>query len=428
MNTLKADGAVVGGGAAGLLLAGLAASKGARIVLIEPNERLGKKLRITGKGRCNITNDCDAETLLRNVHVNEKFLRGAFARFDSQSAMEFFRGLGIELKTERGGRVFPVSDSANEVADSLQRLVRDGGVKIIRALATKLLTRDEAALGETSQGADSSRRISGVLAGETLVECPAVALCTGGLSYPATGSTGDGYALAASLGHNIIKPAPSLVPMESSDKFCAAMQGLTLKNVLLRAFDESGRRLFEEQGELLFTHFGVSGPLVLSASAHLRDFDNHRYTLSIDLKPGLDERKLDTRLLRDFEKYTNRDFANSLGELAPHLLIPVLVERSGIAGDTKVHSVTKQQRAGLAALIKGFTVDITRPRPIDEAIITSGGVDVKQVDPRTMESKLVRGLYFAGEILDIDAYTGGFNLQIAWSTAYCAAQAIGNPK
>ena len=410
MKELKADVVVVGGGAAGLLASGVVAKRGLSVLLAEPNKTLGRKLRITGKGRCNITNNCDTETLMENIPVNARFLHGAFSKFDSAAAMSFFEGLGVHMKCERGNRVFPVSDKANDVADALMHYGRQNGVQILHERVTAV---------ETENGT-----VSAVLAGDTRVFCRAVIICTGGVSYPGTGSTGDGYALAKALGHTITEPRASLVPLESDDDYCVQMQGFSLKNVRLRVYDDREKLVFEELGEMLFTHFGVSGPLVLSASAHMRDFKNRRYRLSIDLKPGLDEKKLDARILRDFDKFANKEFKNSLGELAGRAMIPVLVQLSGIPADTKVNSITKQQRAVLLNLFKGFPVSVRGTRPVAEAIVTSGGVNVREIDPRTMRSKLVEGLYFAGEVIDVDAYTGGFNLQIAWSTAYTAACSV----
>jgi predicted Rossmann fold flavoprotein len=410
MNRQRADVVVVGGGAAGLMASAVAARRGFNVVLLEPNSLLGKKLRITGKGRCNVTNDCDAKTLMENIPVNARFLYSAFSKFDSASAMAFFEELGAPLKTERGGRVFPVSDRANDIADSLVNCVRQNGVKVFRERALKLVTEN----GE----------LTSVTTAHTIIDCSAAIICTGGVSYPLTGSTGDGYRLAESVGHTIVSPRASLVPLESKDDWCAQMQGFSLKNVVLRVYDESNRLVYDELGEMLFTHFGVSGPLVLSASAHMRDYDKHRYRLEIDLKPGLDEKKLDARILRDFEKYSNKEFKNSISDLAGRAMIPVLVKLSGIPEEEKVNSITKQQRQKLVSLFKAFPVSISGPRPVSEAIITSGGVNVREIDPKTMQSKLVSGLYFAGEVIDVDAYTGGFNLQIAWSTAYTAATAV----
>lgn len=410
MKAPRADVAVIGGGAAGLMAAALLAERGADTVLIEPNKLLGKKLRITGKGRCNLTNNCDNKQFLENIPCNGNFLYSAINRFGTADTMAFFERIGVPLKTERGSRVFPLSDSAHDVANALERFGREKGVRWLRKRVAALKTADGV--------------LTGVVSEDTALDCRAAILCTGGASYPGTGSTGEGYALAETVGHTIIAPRPSLVPLVSDDAYCADMQGFSLKNVTLKAYDESGKLVYEELGEMLFTHFGVSGPLVLSASAHMRDFSAHNYRLSIDLKPGLDENQLDERLLRDFKKYANRDFRNALGDLAGHTMIPVLIGLSGIPEETKVNSITKKQRQALVQLFKNFPVHVTGPRPLAEAIITSGGVSTKEINPKTMASKRVDGLYFAGEIIDVDAYTGGFNLQIAWSTAYAAAQSV----
>jgi predicted Rossmann fold flavoprotein len=409
MKTLRADVVVIGGGAAGLMAAVALAERGIDTLLIEPNKLLGKKLRITGKGRCNLTNNCDKRQFMENVPRNASFLYSALDRFGPAETMAFFERIGLPLKTERGNRVFPASDSAHDLANALERRCRALGVQLLKKRVTAL--KAEAGV------------LTGLVAEDVEVSCKAAILCTGGMSYPGTGSTGEGYALAAGLGHTIIPPRPSLVPLESDDAYCVELQGFSLKNVTLRVFDEDSKPVYEELGEMLFTHFGVSGPLVLSASAHMGDFAQHRYRLSIDLKPGLDAKQLDERLLRDFKKYANRDFGNALGDLAGHAMIPVLVRLSGIPAETKVNTITKAQRQALAALFKDFPVSVTGPRPIAEAIICSGGVSTKEINPKTMASKLVNGLYFAGEIIDVDAYTGGFNLQIAWSTAHAAAQA-----
>ena len=406
MKTLQTDAAVIGGGAAGLLAAMTLARSGVSTLLIEPNKLLGKKLRITGKGRCNVTNDCDVRTFMENVPRNGKFLYSAVSRFTPQDAQALFEKLGVPLKVERGNRVFPVSDSAHDVANALERACEKAGVQVLRGSVRKI---------ETENGA-----VTGVRTDDTEVRCKAALLCTGGKSYPGTGSTGEGYALAEALGHTIEPPKASLVPLVSPDEYCAEMQGFAPRNVTLRAF-ENDKLVYEELGEMLFTHFGVSGPLVLSASAHMRHFDTKKYRLSIDLKPGLSEKQLDERILRDFQKYQNRDFQNALGDLAGRAMIPVLVRLSGIPPEEKVNSVTKEQRRALVALFKDFPVAVSGPRPLDEAIVTSGGVNVREIDPKTMESKLVPGLCFAGEVIDVDAYTGGFNLQIAWSTAHAAA-------
>ncbi len=409
MSKLKADAVVIGGGAAGMLCSAVAAERGLDIILLEPNKVLGRKMRITGKGRCNVTNNCDIKEVLNNIPGDGRFLYSALNRLSPRDTMELFESHGVKLKTERGNRVFPVSDNANDVAGALARWLGRGGVRHIRASAKQILTEN----GE----------VCGVRTNEGVIDCRAAVICTGGLSYPLTGSTGAGYELAREMGHTVTPCRPSLVPLESDDEYCAEMQGFSLRNVTLSAY-ENDKLIFRELGEMLFTHFGVSGPLVLSASSHMRNFGKAKYRLSIDLKPALDEKKLDARLLRDFEKYANRDFENALGDLAGRTMIPVLVKLSGIPADEKVNSITRSQRHDLLRLFKEFPVSISGPRPIKEAIITSGGVLTKEVNPRTMESKLVSGLYFAGEVLDLDAYTGGFNLQIAWSTAFVAANSI----
>lgn len=408
-NHLTADAVIIGGGASGMMCAAVAAERGLRVILLEPNKLLGRKLRITGKGRCNVTNNCEIKEFMQNIPGDGRFLYSALNRLSPKDTMELFEGLGVKLKTERGNRVFPVSDNANDIAGALQRYMNRSGVKVMQLEAKHILTENGCVTGVRTSGG--------------VIDCDSAVICTGGLSYPLTGSKGGGYAMAAELGHTVNKCRPSLVPLESSDDYCAEMQGFSLKNVTLSAF-ENGKLIYRELGEMLFTHFGVSGPLVLSASSHMRHFGEAEYRLEIDLKPALDEKKLDARLLRDFEKYQNRDFVNALNDLAGKAMIPVLVKLSGIPADTKVNSITREQRHALLSLLKAFPVNITCPRPIDEAIVTSGGIALNEVNPRTMESKLVNGLHFAGEVLDLDAYTGGFNLQIAWSTAYCAANSL----
>lgn len=409
MNLLSADAVVIGGGAAGMMCSAVAAERGLDVILLEPNKILGRKLRITGKGRCNVTNNCDIREFLNNIPGDGRFLYSALNRLSPRDTMELFESLGLHLKTERGNRVFPVSDNANDVAGALQRCMNRAGVRVVHTSAKHIITEADTVTGvETCDG---------------VIECRAAMICTGGLSYPLTGSRGAGYKMAQELGHTVTPTRPSLVPLESDDDYCAEMQGFSLKNVTLSAYEDD-KLIYKELGEMLFTHFGVSGPLVLSASSHMRRFGEAKYELRIDLKPGLDEKKLDARLLRDFEKYANRDFANSLGDLAGKAMIPVLVRLSGIPAETKVNSITREQRHELLRLLKSFPVSVSGPRPIDEAIVTSGGVSTKEINPRTMQSKLVGGLYFAGEVMDLDAYTGGFNLQIAWSTAYVAANSI----
>ena len=398
---------VIGGGAAGLLSSAVAAERGLTVLLIEKNDVCGKKLRITGKGRCNVTNNCSVREVIENIPTGGKFLYGAVSALPPERVMAMFEDMGVPLKTERGGRVFPVSDKASDIVNALRRRVQRAGVELMHGRAREILAEDGVAVG--------------VRTGEGDIYCRNVVLCTGGASYPATGSEGDGYAMAEKLGHRIVKIRPSLVPLVENGGDCEKMQGLSLRNVSVTVSDGGKKPVFTGFGELLFTHFGVSGPLVLSASAHMRDFDNKKYTMSIDLKPALDEKTLDARILRDFEQQANKDFRNSLGGLASRMMIPVLIERSGIPPETKVNSITREQRRRLLELFKSFKIDILEPRPVSEGIITSGGVDLKEINPKTMESKLVSGLYFAGEVIDADAYTGGFNLQIAWSTAYAAA-------
>ena len=395
-----------------MMCAYTAACGGAQVVLLEPNRQLGRKVRITGKGRCNVTNDCDTKTFLQNIPGEGRFLYSALSRFSPQDTQAFFESLGVPLKIERGNRVFPVSDRAHDIADALADALVSAGVEVRQTTAKRIVIENGAVTGvDTPAG-----RIS----------CRAAAVCTGGLSYPATGSTGDGLRFAKAAGHTVTPTRPSLVPLECAEPDCAEMQGFSLRNVRLTVFGENGRPLYSELGEMLFTHFGVTGPLVLSASAHMPDLNAaHRtYAMEIDLKPALDEKKLDARILRDFEKYRNRDFQNALYDLAGRSMIPVLVRRSGIPPEQKVHEITREQRLALVQLLKHFTLTATATRPFAEAIVTAGGVSLKEITPRTMESKLVSGLYFAGEVLDLDAYTGGFNLQIAWSTGYAAGQAI----
>ena len=410
MEPLKADVVVIGGGAAGSMCALTAAQRGLSVVLLEPNKMLGKKLRITGKGRCNVTNNCDIKTVLANIPGDGRFLYSALNRFEPRDTMALFESLGVPLKTERGNRVFPVSDRSHDIANALERAYAHAGGRVLHAAATDILTRDGA--------------VCAVVTTEGTIDCGAAVVCTGGMSYPLTGSTGDGYRFAQQFGHTVTPLRASLVPLESNDPWCAEMQGFSLRNVTLTVYDEHNKQVYSDLGEMLFTHFGVSGALVLSASADMRDFSQHSYRLSIDLKPALDEKKLDARILRDFQKYANRDFKNALYDLAGHAMIPVLVRLSGIPEDTKVNTVTREQRHKLVELFKHFPVSVCGTRPISEAIITSGGVSVKEINPRTMAAKRMPGLYFAGEVLDLDAYTGGYNLQIARSTGYVAGSAV----
>ena len=395
---------VVGGGPAGQLAAIFAGRAGKRVLLLERNDRLGKKLRITGKGRCNVTNDCPAAEVLQNVPRNGRFLYSAVTAFPPEKIKAFFEDLGCPLKTERGNRVFPQSDSAVSIQEALNRALDAAKVKIIHSRVREILTRDGV--------------VWGVAAPAGTFEAPKVILATGGCSYPTTGSTGDGYEMAARLGHTIVEPVGSLVPLETEGEDCSRMQGLALRNVAVKLLNEKGKTIYRDFGELLFTHFGLSGPTILSASAHMGKPGTYR--VIIDLKPALEEGKLDDRLLRDLELYKNRSMANALTDLLPRSLIPVILDRAGICQELPANSLTRQQRRTLVTETKAFTLTVTGKRPVSEAIITSGGVKTAQVDPRTMASKLVRGLYFAGEILDCDAYTGGFNLQIAWATGWLA--------
>ena len=405
----QTDLVVIGGGPAGMMCAYQAAERGVKTVLLDPNDKLGRKLRITGKGRCNLTNACDVKTVMANIPGDGRFLYSALNRFSPADTMAFFESNGLPLKTERGNRVFPQSDNANDVAATMAYLCRKAGVTVLKTEARQIVAKNGA--------------VTGVVTGRGMIACRAAAVCTGGLSYPLTGSTGAGYRFAEECGHTVTPRRPSLVPLESEDAYCAEMQGFSLKNVTLSAF-ENGMLIYKELGEMLFTHFGVSGPLVLSASAHMGKMGSAAYRLEIDLKPGLDEKKLDARLLRDFEKYANKEYKNALGDLLGGKMIPVVIRLSEIPEDTRVNNITREQRMKLLHLLKAFPVSVSGFRPIDEAIVTAGGVSTKEINPRTMESKLIQGLYFAGEVLDLDAYTGGFNLQVAWSTGFVAGNAI----
>lgn len=398
--------AVIGAGAAGMMAAATALSCGAEVTLFEKNDRPGRKLAITGKGRCNLTNNCSPEEFFRNVPTNPRFLYSSYHRFSSQDTMAYFEGLGVPLKTERGNRVFPVSDRAYDIVDALVAQVK-GHITYRRV----------------SGIAVENGAVCGVKASGKLLPFDAVIVCTGGLSYPKTGSDGDGHRFANDLGLEVIPARPSLVPIESPDRYCKEMQGLSLKNVALRVEREDGKTVYTDFGEMMFTHFGVTGPMILSASSMIPDLGQTRYRLLIDLKPALDEKELDQRLLSDFSKNINRDFGNSLGALLPAKMIPVIVSLSGIAPHKKVNAITKEERKALVSLLKAFPVHLSTFRPINEAIITKGGVSVKELNPKTMEAKKISGLYFAGEVIDVDAYTGGFNLQIAFATAVSAAEA-----
>lgn len=405
--TIETDIVVIGGGAAGCMAALTAARKGASVILLERNQKLGRKLYITGKGRCNVTNDCAPDEVLKNIPHNGRFLTSSVTRFPPASVKEFFTALGVKLKTERGNRVFPQSDKAADIIDALLMGLRRAGVEIREERAADIRSAGEGLRVHTERGE---------------YRCKAVILATGGVSYPLTGSTGDGYQMAAALGHTIIPPKPSLVPLVAEGDLCRRMQGLSLRNVAIKVKNSKKKVIYQEQGEMLFTHFGLSGPLILSASAHMRDFDKDHYTVWIDMKPALDEKTLDARILRDLGENPNREFHNVLDGLVPRLMVPVLAELTGIPDGTKANSVTREGRRRLLELLKNFPVEITGPRPVEEAIVTSGGIKVTEVDPKTMQSKFVKGVYFAGEVLDADAYTGGFNLQIAWSTGHAAGE------
>ena len=400
---------VIGAGPAGMMAAGAAAENGADVVIVEKNQRVGRKLAITGKGRCNITNFCDNETFIAHVTANPRFLYSAINRFSCYDTVAFFEDRGLATKVERGNRVFPVSDKAMDVVDTLYEYLTELGIQIVHQEVKGLLIENGTVKGVRLQDRD-------LLADKVIVTC-------GGMSYRATGSTGDGYTFAKSAGHTITPLLPSLVPLTAEDEDIPELQGLSLKNVRLSVVDNTtDKEVYSDMGEMLFTHFGISGPLVLSASAHMRAMSPGRYTAVIDLKPALDGFTLDKRILRDFAEFANKDIINSLGKLLPKKMIPVIIDRAGIAQHTKCNTVTASQRQSLLLQIKHFTVKIHAFRPINEAIVTHGGVDVKDIDPRSMESKLIDGLYFAGELLDLDAYTGGFNLQIAYCTGRLAGE------
>ena len=402
------DGIVIGGGPAGMFAAITAAARGQKVLLLERNDRLGKKLLITGKGRCNVTNDCTSEEILQNIPRNSRFLFSAMAAFPPRKIMDFLEDQGCALKTERGNRVFPVTDKSFSVLDALKNAMRRQGVTVRTARVRKILTLED--------------KVCGVQTESEVITCGWVILATGGVSYPATGSTGDGYAMAKELGHTIVEPQGSLVPLETAGNDCQEMQGLALRNCGVKLVNNKNKVLYKDFGELLFTHFGVSGPTVLSASCHLK---GEGCRLIIDLKPALDEAKLNDRILRDLEMYQNRSMENALTDLLPRSMIPVVLRKLEIDPQMQANSLTRGKRRALVELLKAFSLEITGKRPVAEAIITSGGIKVSEIDPKTMESRKVPGLYFAGEVIDCDAYTGGFNLQIAWATAYAAGMAVG---
>lgn len=408
---METDHLCIGGGPAGIFAALTAAGSGKRCIILEQNEQLGRKLRITGKGRCNLTNNCDRETLLANIPGNSKFLYSAFSRCMPQDVMDYFQSLGVPLKTERGNRVFPVSDRAEDIVGALKQAVQKAGIPVIKGRASHLhIEHHGCCIGaRTADGLE-------IYAKTTL-------LATGGMSYPKTGSDGNGYRLAAAAGHQIITPRPSLVPLTTRETWCRDVMGLSLRNVTLRLY-RNEKCIFQELGEMLFTHFGVSGPLVLSASALMRKGNPRDYRIEIDLKPGLTPEQLDKRIQRDLRESPNRDLGNILHALLPAKLILPFLSICQLPPDTKANSITRPQRHRLGEVIKALPLHIKDFRPIEEAIITRGGVDIREVNAKTMESKLCPGLYFAGEILDTDGYTGGFNLQIAFATAYSAGLAM----
>ncbi len=399
---------VIGGGPAGILAAGKASEFGNDVILVEKNDRLGKKILISGKGRCNITNSTDIEGLIENIPGNGNFLYSAFYTFSNADLLDFLHRYGLETKVERGGRVFPVSDRAKDVVDTLAKYLEDTGVKVrLKSPVSEVLVKN----GE----------VTGVMFNDgNTIECNSVVLCTGGASYRGTGSTGDGFKIAKKVGHEVVKLRPSLVPLIVSEKWIGELQGLSLKNVSVTLINEKGKKIYSDFGEMLFTHYGVSGPIILSSSRHILDYDFKGISMVIDLKPALAEEKLDERIQRDFEKFSRKQFKNALDELLPQKLIPVVIKLSEISPDKFVNQITKEERRNLVGILKKFKLTIVGARPIDEAIVTAGGISTDEINPSTMESKLIKGLYFAGEVIDVDAYTGGFNLTIAFSTGYLA--------
>ena len=404
--------AIIGAGAAGLMAAGRAAERGHRVFVFEKNNCAGKKLRITGKGRCNITNVCDIDTLISNVPGNGKFMHSAIHTFSNANVMDFFENKGLKLKTERGGRVFPESDNAEDVVKVLVKYALSNNVSIKYKCAVREIVANKGI-------------VTGIkLNSEEYKEFDAVILTTGGVSYPGTGSTGEGHKMAQKLGHTITPLKPSLVPLEADETWVKQLQGLSLKNISIRLEDKDKNVIYSDFGEMMFTHFGVSGPVVLSASRHILEYDYRDVIFVIDLKPALTEEQIDLRLQRDFMKYSRKQFKNSLGDLLPKMMIPVFIELARIPPEKPIHQITKEERQRIGKLLKNFSFEIKGARPLDEAIVTAGGVSVKEIIPNTMESKIVNGLFFAGEIIDVDAYTGGFNLTIAFSTGYTAGNSV----
>ena len=401
--------AVIGGGPAGMMASAVASKRGHNVILIEKNKMLGKKLLITGKGRCNITNSADIEDFLKNTPVNANFLYSAFYSFTNTDLINLLNKLGLETKVERGGRVFPVSDKSKDVLNALKKLLQSTGVKVYSNEVKDIVFED------------GKKKI--IFYGNKALSCDKIIIATGGESYPATGSTGDGYRFAKKAGHTVTKLKPSLVPIETNEDYAFKMQGLSLKNTELTLFYKN-KKIFSDFGEMIFTHYGISGPIVLSASSHIRNDDYENYKIFLDLKPALDEKTLDKRILRDFDEFKNKNFENSLKNLLPIKMIPVITELSKIDKYKKVNEITKDERRNLLEIIKKFPLTIKGLRPVSEAVITSGGVSTKEINPSTMESKIMPGLFFAGEVIDVDAYTGGFNLQIAFSTGYLAGKNV----
>lgn len=402
---------IIGGGAAGLIASATAAKRGEDVTVIEKNSRPARKVMITGKGRCNVTNACfDLDDLINSVVTNKRFMYSAFSSFMPYDTIALIEEMGVPTKIERGNRVFPESDKAVDIVDALVKNAKQSGVKFVEGTVTSFNTENNVIKSVN-------------LADGTVVDGDAFAICTGGLSYQSTGSTGDGYRLAESVGHNITDIEPALISLVASNGFIPKLQGLSLRNISIKLLDGE-KEIYSDFGEMLFTHYGVSGPVILSASSHMTHPKEHNYKIVIDLKPALDEQTLDKRIQRDFAENTNKDFINSLSKLLPNKLIPVIVKLSGIEPSEKVNQITKAQRQNLVSLLKNFTVNISDFRPINEAIITSGGVDVKEINPKTMGSKIIDNLFFAGEVIDVDAYTGGFNLQVAFSTGYLCGMNI----
>ncbi|WP_300278162.1 NAD(P)/FAD-dependent oxidoreductase [Peptacetobacter sp.] len=403
---------IIGAGPAGMTAAYSASQKGLDVILIEKNERVGRKLLITGKGRCNITNNCEIEELIANVNTNSKFLYSAFYTFTNDAVMDMFESLGVKLKTERGNRVFPESDRAIDVVDAMAKLIKRKNIKLITGKSVKDIK-------------EKNKKIESVILDNGKeIKTDAVIIATGGASYKRTGSTGDGYKLSEKLGHKITPIKPSLIGLEINEEFVYKLKGLSLRNVSIVVYGNKNKKIYDDFGEMEFTDYGIDGPIIKSASCIMKDLSKENYKIILDLKPALDYEKLDKRIQRDFKKFINNKFENSLSELLPSKMIPVVIEKSGIDRKTPVNSITKEERKNLVHTIKNIEMNVKRYRPIEEAIVTSGGVKTSEINSSTMESKLVEGLYFAGEVIDVDAYTGGFNLQIAFSTGYLAGMSI----